>query len=120
MTDTRFQVEHRPEQSRYVLLDRGDDGTDDKEIGEEAYLDAAGDKGTERILYHTLVSEDYGGQGLAAVLVRQVVEEAVAAGHAIVPVCPYVASWLRKNDEYAAHVVTPTHEHLEAVRKRPR
>lgn len=120
MTDKRFEVEHRPEESRYVLLDRGESGSESQEIGEEAYFDFAGADRTERILFHTLVSEEYGGQGLASVLVRHVVDETVAAGHAIVPVCPYVAAWMQKHPEYAQHAVAATPEHLEALRSRPR
>lgn len=110
MTDERFEVRHRPDESRYVLVDReaGDGGA---VIGEEGYVDV----GTERVLFHTLVAEEYGGQGLASRLVRHVVDDVVAQGLSIVPVCPYVAAWLPRHPEYAEHVVQPTPEHLRAI-----
>ena len=99
----------RPEELRYVLLDG------DTEIGEESYVDADG----ERIVFHTFVSEDYAGQGLASQLVRAVVDDIVERGMKVVPVCPYVKAWLPKHPEYAAHVVAPTRAHLRAIAARP-
>lgn len=116
MTQDRFDVQDHPTQSRYVLIDHGESGADDAEIGEESYLDVDGKN--ERILFHTGVSDEYAGQGLASILVRAVVDDVIAAGSAIVPVCPYVAAWLRKHPEYAEHVVQPTAEHLDALRAR--
>ena len=118
MADNRFHVQHEPEQSRYVLIDRGEDGAQGKEIGEERYLDVEGADRPERILHHTVVSPDYGGQGLASVLVKFVVEDAIASGLGIVPVCPYVARWLPKHPEYGEHVVAPTSAHLAELRSR--
>jgi len=115
MSPTRFEPLHQPEQSRYVLLDRGENGAGAEEIGEERYLDVEGASRTERIFYHTVVSPAYKGQGLASVLVRFAVEDAIAAGHAVVPVCPYVAAWLPKHPEYAEHVVPPKPAHLQAL-----
>lgn len=51
-------------------------------------------------------------------LVRGAVEQAIADGYAVVPVCPYVAAWLPKHPEYSAHVVQPTSRHLGALRTR--
>lgn len=114
MTDERFEVQHLPDESRYVLLDHGEDGTHDDEIGVEQYVDMT--DAAERVLFHTVVSEEYSGQGLASTLVRAAVEDVIASGREIVPVCPYVAAWLPKHPEYAEHVVQPTAEHLAAVR----
>ncbi|MDQ4212901.1 GNAT family N-acetyltransferase [Microbacterium capsulatum] len=120
MTQERFTVQDRPEQFRYVLLDRGEDGTQEKEIGEESYVDVAADDGAQRVLFHTLVSDEYAGQGLASMFVRTIVEGLIASGTAIVPVCPYVAAWLPKHPEYAEHVVQPQRIHLEAIRDQQR
>lgn len=114
MTDERFVVRDLPDESRYVLLDRGDDGTQAKEIGEESYVDV----GDERVLFHTGVSDEYGGQGLASQLVRAVVDDVVAGGMSIVPVCPYVVAWLPKHPEYAEHVVERRGEHVAAIKAR--
>lgn len=115
MPEERFTVEHRPSESRYVLLDR-EAGQGSAAIGEESYLDYTAEDGAQRIMYHTEVSEQYGGLGLASVLVRAAVERTIADGRNIVPVCPYVAAWLPKHPEYAAHVVPKTTAHIEALR----
>ena len=113
MTDERFTVQERPEESRYVLLDR--EAADDRVVGEESYVDVETAKGVQRVLFHTGVVEDYGGRGLASLLVAEAVGDAVARGLAVVPVCPYVAKWLSKHPEYDGHVVKPRPEHLQAV-----
>lgn len=114
MATERFDVQHHPDESRYVLVDHGEDGSQNTEIGVEQYVDMDG--AAERVFFHTLVSEDYSGQGLASLLVRAAVDDAIASGRAIVPVCPYVARWLPKHPEYADHVVQPAAAHLDAVR----
>jgi predicted GNAT family acetyltransferase len=103
MSDDGIEVEHEPERSRFVLRDG------EKEIGEERYLDTGSG---ERILFHTVVSEEYSGRGLAGRLVQEAVEVTIADALAVVPVCPYVRAWLPRHPEYAAHVVEPTPEHF--------
>jgi predicted GNAT family acetyltransferase len=112
MTVERFEVRELPDQSRYVLIDHGPDGTLSKEIGEESYVDV----GDERVLFHTGVSDEYSGKGLGSKLVRAVVDDIVAAGKRIVPVCPYVAAWLPKHPEYADHIAERRSEHGAAVK----
>ena len=116
MTNTRFEVQDRPEESRYVLIDRGADGSAQDVIGEESYVDVDAGGAVQRVLFHTGVSEDYAGQGLASVLVRAAVEDVIGAGYAVVPVCPYVAAWLPKHPEYSSSVVKPTVVHFRAVK----
>lgn len=117
MSQERFIVEHAPEARKYLLVDReAADGP--TAIGEEAYVDVDDTGARERVLFHTGVSDEYAEQGLASVLVRGAVEQAIADGCAVVPVCPYVAAWLPKHPEYAAHVVQPAGRHLRALRTR--
>lgn len=123
----RFTVVHRPEERRYALVDRGEgDGlgidADGVVIGEEGYVDVTPEDGgpVQRVLHHTEVSDEHRGHGLASRLVRAVVDDVVASGLAIVPVCPYVAAWLAKHPEYAEHVVPPASAHLRAVREAQR
>lgn len=112
----RFNVQHRASENRYVLIDT--DKSDTAEIGEEQYVDFAVGDATHRVMHHTSVSEQYGGQGLASVLVRYAVEHTVNEGLLVVPVCPYVAKWIEKHPEYSEHVVQARPEHLQAVRQR--
>ncbi|MFF0267641.1 GNAT family N-acetyltransferase [Kribbella sp. NPDC004536] len=115
MPDERFEVQSRPEEFRYVLIDHD---AADQVIGEEDYVDVESADGVQRVLFHTGVNEEYGGQGLASVLVRAAVEDVIAHGYTIVPVCPYVAAWLPKHPEYADHVLKPHPQHLRAVAAR--
>jgi hypothetical protein len=52
-------VRNAPDRRRYELIDRT------AVIGKAHYLAHDGGNGPERIFYHTTVSEDYSGQGLA-------------------------------------------------------
>lgn len=112
MTEERFIVQDVPSESRYVLIDRGEDGTGTKQIGEESYVDVD----DQRVLHHTEVSEEYAGQGLASRLVHAVVDDVVASGRRIVPVCAYVKAWMPKHPEYADHIAPRTAEHNAAIR----
>lgn len=74
------------------------------------------DRGERRIFFHTEIGEEFGGRGLAGI----VVEEAVAAtreeGLTIVPVCPYVAKWLTKHSEHEDITSKPTPDDLAALK----
>ncbi|MFC0314119.1 GNAT family N-acetyltransferase [Gordonia phosphorivorans] len=115
MTEQTFDVVDRPTESRYVLLDRS---AADREAGEESYVDVDAAAAVQRVLFHTGIDDAYGGRGLASLLVQHVVDDVVARGYALVPVCPYVAKWLTRHPEYDAHIVAPTPAHLRAVSAR--
>ena len=118
MTRERFEVRHRPDELRYVLVDHGEDGAADIEIGEESYVDVTTvDGAVQRVLAHTTVSAGHTGQGLAARLVQQVADDIVDHGHTIVAVCPYVAAWLPKHPQYARYTVPPTKKHRSAAQQ---
>src|SRR5690606_2968030 len=53
-----------PERQRFALDDEG------KIIGAAHFHDFDGAAGTERIFFHTTVDEEYGGQGLAGIMVK--------------------------------------------------
>lgn len=125
MPDNRFTVEKQTERSRYVLIDQRPeengvaDAPDSVEIGEEAYVDVTDGRGrVERVFYHTGVSEHYAGQGLASTLVRASVDDTIGDGAKVVPVCPYVKSWLRKHPDYAEHLVEAREDHVRAIKNR--
>ncbi|POX42409.1 GNAT family N-acetyltransferase [Streptomyces sp. Ru73] len=58
------------------------------------------DRGDQRIFHHTVIDDAFAGRGLASLLVRQALTDVHAAGKRIVPVCPYVAKYLGKHDEF--------------------
>jgi predicted GNAT family acetyltransferase len=69
--------------------------------GRRAGLTAYRDRGDQRVFYHTVVDDAFAGQGLASQLVQQALTDVRESGKRIVPVCPYVAKFLKKHDEFA-------------------
>jgi predicted GNAT family acetyltransferase len=99
-------IRNNPERSRFEVVDS------DKVIGQAAYKEyEAGE--AQRIFYHTVIDDEYGGQGLAARLATQALDETVADGITIVPVCPYIKKFLTKHPEYGPNTTKPTPAHLE-------
>ncbi|MET7648176.1 GNAT family N-acetyltransferase [Streptomyces sp. NPDC005426] len=88
---------------RYVIL------VDDEPAGLTAYRD----REDQRVFYHTEIDVAFAGQGLASVLVQQALTDVRASGKRIVPVCPYVAKFLKKHDEFADIVDPVTPEVLQ-------
>lgn len=76
---------------RYEIL------VDDKRAGLTAYRD----RDDRRVFFHTEIDDAHAGQGLAAILVEQALTDVRASGMRIVPVCPYVAKFLKKHQEFA-------------------
>jgi predicted GNAT family acetyltransferase len=84
-------VERVDHKHRYEIL------VDGELAGFAAYLD----RDAQRIFYHTEIDNAFAGQGFASLLVQQALTDARNAGKRSVPVCPYVAKFLRKHDEFA-------------------
>ncbi|MGQ4382542.1 GNAT family N-acetyltransferase [Streptomyces sp. SAS_270] len=83
-------VERNDDRHRYEIL------VDGKRAGLTAYRD----HGAQRVFFHTEIDDAYAGQGLAAQLVEHALTDVRALGKRIVPVCPYVAKFLKKHDEF--------------------
>jgi predicted GNAT family acetyltransferase len=92
-------IRNNPARQRFEVLDG------DTAVGQAAYVD---DGDGHRIFYHTVIDEEHGGQGLAGRLAAQALDETVAAGLVIVPVCPYIKNYLGKHHQYAESVQKPT------------
>ncbi|MGA5036968.1 GNAT family N-acetyltransferase [Streptomyces capoamus] len=77
--------------------------------GERAGLTAYRDRGEQRVFYHTEIDDAFAGQGLASRLVQDALTDVRDSGKRIVPVCPYVAKFLQRREEFADLVdaVTP-------------
>ncbi|MEU8759612.1 GNAT family N-acetyltransferase [Streptomyces sp. NPDC048659] len=69
--------------------------------GERAGLTAYRDREDRRVFFHTETDEAYAGRGLASILVERALTDVRASGMRIVPVCPYVAKFLKKHQEFA-------------------
>ncbi|MFC4563438.1 GNAT family N-acetyltransferase [Nocardiopsis mangrovi] len=72
-----------------------DDGT---LAGRAAFVDPPG-AGGERIFYHTEIAEEFGGRGLAGLLVREALADSIRKDLTVVPVCPLFRNHLDKHGE---------------------
>ena len=77
--------------------------------GRRAGLTAYRDRGAQRVFFHTEVDDAFAGQGLGAELVQAALADVRESGKRVVPVCPYVAKFLKRHEEFAdlADPVTP-------------
>ncbi|HMU37061.1 MAG TPA: GNAT family N-acetyltransferase [Marmoricola sp.] len=57
-------------------------------------------------LTHTIVPEEYAGQGVATAMARGVLDEIRSRGLKVVPECSFVAGWITKHPDYADLVAT--------------
>ncbi|NKY85496.1 GNAT family N-acetyltransferase [Nocardia veterana] len=85
---------------------------DDRLAGFTEYLDHDG----QRIFYHTEIDSDFAGRGLAGVVVSQALAHTREAGLRVVPICPFVAGYLQKHNEFADITDPVTPADLEYVR----
>lgn len=76
--------------NRFILLDQ------DKEIGEITYFF---NQKQDMVVDHTKVDQAYRGQGLAVLLVEQVLAKARSKGLKIIPTCPYVLKYFQTHRE---------------------
>ncbi|MEU5846291.1 GNAT family N-acetyltransferase [Saccharopolyspora shandongensis] len=77
--------------------------------GKRAGLTAYRDRGVQRVFYHTVIDDAFAGKGLASQLVQQALTDVRDSGKRIVPVCPYVAKYLKRHDGFddITDAVTP-------------
>lgn len=71
-------------------------------VGHADFVSPPGDA-TERIFFHTEVQAEFGGRGLARLLVSVALEDSIRDEITIVPVCPLFARHLsQRGDEFVA------------------
>ncbi|ALC06534.1 hypothetical protein CDES_10795 [Corynebacterium deserti GIMN1.010] len=85
---------------------------EDQPAGITAYIDTE----NSRIFYHTVVGEEYGGRGLASILVKAALDTTKEAGLLIVPVCSFVKGYVEKNGVDGTR--TPTRDDLVLVKEK--
>ncbi|WP_420096697.1 GNAT family N-acetyltransferase [Brevibacterium sediminis] len=75
------------------------DGT----VAGSAFFLPGPDAETERIFYHTVVDEQFGGRGLSKFLVAEALDDSRERGVTVVPVCPLFVKKLQEaGDDYIA------------------
>jgi predicted GNAT family acetyltransferase len=53
------------------------------------------------VFLHTVVAEEYEGQGVASAIARYALDDARARGLHVRPLCPYIRGWIERHPEYA-------------------
>lgn len=99
----------RDEESFSVTNETGD------VIGRNLYRDVEAADGTkQRVFPGVFVHPDYRGAGLAGELTKHSIDQSIAEGYRIVPICPYVAKWMREydNGSYLKYRDEPKSEHF--------
>jgi predicted GNAT family acetyltransferase len=79
------------EQGKYTIAVEG------KTVGHAAVAD----RDDQRIFYHTEIDDEFGGRGLATILVQEALEATRQDGKRVVAVCPMVAGVLDKHPEFS-------------------
>ncbi|HEY3466945.1 MAG TPA: GNAT family N-acetyltransferase [Amycolatopsis sp.] len=96
MTDEK-RVTDNPDESRYEVW-----------VGEKLAGFAEYDRrGDITVFTHTEIDDAFAGQGLGKVLAAGALDDVVARGGTIVPVCPFIAGYLKKHPDYEEHVRWP-------------
>jgi uncharacterized protein len=95
MAETK--VVHNREQLRYEVY------ADGKLAGFTQYYRT----GDRVVFTHTEIDGAFSGQGLGKVLAGEALDDVVAGGKVIVPMCEFIAGYLRKTDKYEGHVEAP-------------
>lgn len=80
----------RPDQHRFEIL------ADGKVAGFADYQL----RGQEILFTHTQVDEAYEGKGLGSVLVRHALDAARDRDLAVLPLCPFLGSWIGRHPDY--------------------
>jgi predicted GNAT family acetyltransferase len=95
MAETK--VVHNREQLRYEVY------SDGKQAGFTQYYRT----GDRVVFTHTEIDGAFGGQGLGKVLAAGALDDVVENGKVIVPMCEFIAGYLKKTDKYDGHVQAP-------------
>jgi predicted GNAT family acetyltransferase len=91
------RVADNPDESRYELWE-------EEQLAGFAEYDRRGEL---TVFTHTEIGDAFGGKGLGKVLAAGALDDVVARGGTIVPVCPFIAGYLKKHPGYEEHVRWP-------------
>jgi predicted GNAT family acetyltransferase len=73
--------------------------------GELAGFGEYEERDDETVFIHTEVDGAFSGKGLGSILAEQAVEDVIARGRVIRPLCPFIKAYLDKRPQYDEHVV---------------
>ena len=89
-----MELRHDPDNHRYVAE------IDGQTVGTAVYHL----RNDRHIFVHTEVDQAHEGGGVGSALARYALDDVKANGGTVVPVCPFIASWIRRHPEYDALV----------------
>ncbi len=87
-------------QSNLEIVNNKDLGRFEARIGEALAVAEYHSKGDVSIFTHTEVPESLEGQGVASALIKFALDDARANHFSAVPLCPFVAAYIRRHQEY--------------------
>lgn len=93
------RVTDDPAESRFEIFD-------DDELAGFADYHRSGDRLT---VVHTEIDERFGGRGLGSTLVEATLTAAREQGLRVLPVCPFVRSWIARHPDYKSLVPEEQH-----------
>ena len=109
MTDARTtEIRHNKERLRYEVV------LDGRVVGFVQY----NVRGGRIVLAHTEVDPAFGGRGLATALAQGALDDVRSRGKCVVPICPFMESYIAKHPEYDDLVDHEMFDALNAERTR--
>jgi predicted GNAT family acetyltransferase len=67
------------------------------------------------VFTHTEVLPEFEGKGVGSAMARGVLDDVRAAGGAVVPLCPFIAAYIRGHDEYRDLIVARFRSEFDAA-----
>ena len=99
-----IEVRDEPGEERYVVL------VDGARAGFAQYVR----RGGRVIFVHTEIDPAFEGQGLGGRLAQGALDHAREQGAPVVPLCPFIAGWLDKHEDYQDLVDREALRYLES------
>jgi len=90
------KVTHQPENSLFAIQIDGD-------MAYQEYIQTK----TDLVITHTEVPKQLEGKGLGSLLAKNALQYAEENGLKIMPLCPFMAAYMRKNYETYKHLLAP-------------
>jgi uncharacterized protein len=81
--------------------------------GQEAGFAAYRLRPDQVVFTHTVIDPAFEGQGLGGRLARAALDDVAGQGKQVVPLCPFIAAWIRRHPDYLELV---DEEHRAALR----
>lgn len=99
------EVRNDPEDRQFTVE------VDGKAVGKAEYRL----RGDTYLFIHTEVDPEFQGRGVANRLAREALDEVKQQGRSLVPLCPFIAAYIRRHPEYDEIV---DHEMADSIRQR--